>query len=62
MACYRLRNPVKHYAWGSRTAIADVHVAGTAVIAGGEVAPGRVPANRILADFRRAMARLWGAG
>jgi len=46
----------------ARTAIVAVHVAGEPVIAAGEAAPGRVPADRILADFRGAMARLWGAG
>jgi formimidoylglutamate deiminase len=46
----------------SRTAIRGVHVAGEPVIADGRAAPGRVPAERILADFRGAMARLWGAG
>ncbi len=46
----------------SRPAIRGVHVAGEPVIADGRAAPGRVPAERILADFRGAMARLWGAG
>jgi formimidoylglutamate deiminase len=45
----------------ARTAIRSVLVAGEPVVIDGVTAPGRVPAARILADFRGAMARLWGA-
>ena len=45
----------------ARTAIRSVYVAGEPVIADGAPAPGRVPAERIVADFRTAMRRMWGS-
>jgi formimidoylglutamate deiminase len=44
----------------ARTAIRSVYVAGESIIADGAPTPGRVPAERLVADFRAAMRRLWG--
>lgn len=45
-----------------RTAVRHVLVGGAAVVEDGRPAPGRVPDERVFADFRAAMRRLWGAG
>jgi formimidoylglutamate deiminase len=44
----------------ARTAIRHVHVAGERVIEERASAPGRVPADRLVADFTAVMRRLWG--
>lgn len=47
---------------GSPRALRATWVAGEPVVVDGRAAPGRVPDERILADFLAAMRRLWGAG
>jgi formimidoylglutamate deiminase len=47
---------------GSPRAVRATFVAGEPVVEEGRTAPGRVPEERVLSDFRAAMRRLWGAG
>ncbi len=45
-----------------RVAVRHVLVGGVPAVEDGRAAPGRVPDERVLAGFRAAMRRLWGAG
>ena len=45
---------------GSVRAVRATYVAGEPVIEEGRAAPGRVPGERVLAEFRGVMRRLWG--
>jgi formimidoylglutamate deiminase len=46
---------------GSRAAVREVYVAGEAIVAGGEAAPGRPEGDEVAAAFRATMRKLWGA-
>jgi formimidoylglutamate deiminase len=46
---------------GSVRALRATYVAGEPVVEDGRASPGRAPEERVLADFRGVMRRLWGA-